>query len=243
MEKEKLFNVKLNLSFIGNDKQKEIELLESLWEDVKKNPKFLIPINYKESDIKKNTGKKNNACKKCRFNCHLNCNCFKKSFCKCMNFKFKCKVCPNKCSNDSHYVCDITYPQYEYKTIDQYLLKDKDFDKIDSVDSKFAYIIKILREELEEIKIKINDIEDNFRKMSIEKKNSNVDLISLNKSLNYSIFNFNRCLEITQYTKKYTVWQEEILLYVVKPFFFKKKIYEYIKEKDDEEPKENCNII
>ena len=243
LESEKLFNVKYAMMDLISDKNMEIEYLQGIKSNIMKNKKFLIPINFKRSDVKFSDDVKNNVCNKCMHICHSKCKCFKKSFCKCMNLKFKCKVCPNKCSTDSHQICGVTFPKYEYRTIEHYFPNDENFTKIDSVDSKFSYIIQKLEEDKKEIQQKIESIKDSVNNIDNQNKMCKVDMVSLNKDLNYTINNYNNCLRITQYTIMYTVWQDELLLYIVKPFFRKQKVFDYIDEKEDSKNNNNNCII
>ena len=74
---------------------------------VQKNPSFLLPVSSEKIGNKIYEGNKHNVCKICRHPCHINCDEFIKTFCKCFKFQlngFKCKVCPNKCFSGAHEV-------------------------------------------------------------------------------------------------------------------------------------------
>ena len=238
-ELDKLNLVNKNLGNLYEDKANEIENLQKLKSTIIKNPNFLIPIGSKKDfnyDFEFN-----NVCKICRYNCHLECKCFKKSFCKCMSFKFKCKVCPNKCPNDCHEVSPITFSKCEYRTIDQYFPNDNDYAKIDSTEAKFNYIIQKFEEDREEIKKKRDKIDERLEEIKDDREKMKIDMTSLNKELNAKIKEYNNFVDSMQFSGHLVVWQEELLLYVVKPFFLKKKIYDFVDPKNDKD--ENCIII
>jgi hypothetical protein len=240
-ELDELNFVDKNLENLYEDRTDEIEKLQQLKSTIIKNPQLLIPIGSKKNYKFYNSFFKNNVCKICRYNCHLECQCFKKRFCKCMSFTFKCKVCPNKCPNECHELSSTTFSKCEYRTIAQYLPNDNDYAKIDSTEAKFNYLIKKFEEDREEIKKKRDNIDERLKEIKDNRAKIKIDMTSLNNELNAHIKEYNNFVDSLQFSNHIEVWQEELLLYVVKPFFLKKKIYDYVDPKDDKD--ENDIII
>ena len=54
------------------------------------------------------------SCPNCYCCCHANCKDLIKHFCKAFDFKFNCKVCPNKCPASEHYCNMGDYTHREY---------------------------------------------------------------------------------------------------------------------------------
>ena len=119
--KNKIKNEKLKTELLN-----EIEYLNEYKSQIENNNYFLIP--YSSKTIKTNYSEtKTNVCKRCKYNCHLNCNdtSFLKRFCKCFDWGGNCKVCPNKCSIDVHEIVNYRYPNIQYKTIEHLLEKEQ----------------------------------------------------------------------------------------------------------------------
>ena len=155
--KNKIKNEKLK-----NELLNEIECLNEYKSQIENNNYFLIP--YSSKTIKTNYSEtKTNVCKRCKFNCHLNCNdtSFLKRFCKCFDWGAKCKVCPNKCSIDVHEIVNYRYPNIQYKTIENLLEKEQIEDYPSTNALKLNCLIKKKNNQ-------INDCNEIIKKSELE---------------------------------------------------------------------------
>ena len=62
--------------------------------------------------------------------------------CKVFDFKFNCKIWPNKCGASALILAHYDYPKYEYKTIEQLFQND-----INNRKEKVDFVLKYLDEE------------------------------------------------------------------------------------------------
>ena len=149
---------------------------------------FFIPYKTELGDINRNTGHKTNICKFCQCNCHTPCRDLIKNFCKAFDFKFNCKICPNRCPASLHEIVTYELPKYIYKTIDQIFPNN-----FSTVNEKIELAISSLLKENKEVKQKIIHIDTDLEvlKEKIEKsKEEKVDMSKIKQELNQQCYAF-----------------------------------------------------
>ena len=156
INKEELKKVQTSLE--SNIKYND-ELIEYI--KLQKDKIFANPSGYKIPY--KWEGKRANVsfyksmfCNNCYYNCHLNCKDLIKHFCKAFDFKFNCKVCPNKCPASEHYCRNNEWAHHEYKTFNQ--IFPKEIVEINNKDLKLESAIKYLEKEKDDFKGKIDEL-------------------------------------------------------------------------------------
>ena len=79
------------------------------------NTNFKIPYRTESfKNIPCPQGRKTTTCEICLHNCHIDCKDKFKNFCKAFDFKFDCKVCPNKCGASCNIFANYEYPKCNY---------------------------------------------------------------------------------------------------------------------------------
>ena len=155
-----------------NQINNEIECLNDNKNNIMNNHFFLIPFSsqYNKKNNMIYTNKKNNICKNCKYNCHINCEDYLlfKSFCGCFDWSFRCKNCPNKCSSDKHELLNYKYANYDYKTIKN-ILSEYNLPKsyIKSKDIVSEIILRKKKEIKEIIKKRENELTEEIKKVEI----------------------------------------------------------------------------
>ena len=115
-----LESTKKDFDFLCNKNKQLKDYIELYQETIIKNyDKQLIPYLKEDGKIINYEDKKTMVCDICLYNCHINCKDKFKNFCKAFDFKFDCKVCPNKCPASKYSVFQFEYPQYVHKKIDE----------------------------------------------------------------------------------------------------------------------------
>ena len=157
---------------------------------------FQIPFAKNKEDKIYNDSK-TNACKICKFNCHINCNHLIKRFCT----GKKCKQCPNKCPLSAHEIIDYNYPSYDYKNFDIILKKHYGNENlIISNDLKIRFLNEI-KNRKNELIINCDNLKEELKNVEEKEKitkeyNINEDLdfaeiIEMNNQINEEIELFN----------------------------------------------------
>ena len=232
---QKLFNDKIEKC------QNEIENMKFYNTMVQKNPSFLLPVASEKIGNKIYEGNKHNVCQICKHTCHINCDEFIKTFCKCFKFQlsgFKCKVCPNECFSGSHEVVSYKYPKYDYKNINDILRPYLTLDqKRMSLRNKINYVIGLKEEEKRNI---IQEKEKSLKNIDdmIEERNKCIkeysELISNKTDKKENIYKENKKI-INEEIEKYNslILPKDMKLYemlFVQTFcisFIEKKIGDY----------------
>ena len=234
-QKNKLFNDKIEKC------QNEIENMKFYNTMVQKNPSLLLPVSSEKIGNKIYEGNKHNVCQICKHTCHINCDEFIKTFCKCFKFQlsgFKCKVCPNECFSGSHEVVSYKYPKYDYKNINDILRPYLTLDqKRMSLRNKINYVIGLKEEEKRNI---IQEKEKSLKNIDvmIEERNKCIkeysELISNKTDKKENIYKENKKI-INEEIEKYNslILPKDMKLYemlFVQTFclsFIEKKIGDY----------------
>ena len=154
------------------------EFLENYRDKIISNPRYLIPYSKVPLETKWDTGYnyKTNVCIICRFNCHTKCSNIIKNLCRAFDFKFNCKICPNKCPASQHTIAKVEFPNYEYKTIDEMYPNSPS-----NIEDKIKYVIENLEKENEELDKKIRDVSIDLNAMKDLVKISNSETDNLKR--------------------------------------------------------------
>ena len=121
-------------------------------------------------------------CPNCYCSCHINCKDLIKYFCKSFDFKFNCKVCPNKCPASEHNCNRGDYAPREYKTFNQ--LFPKEITEINNANSKCQAADEYLEKQKEDFKGKIEELKKKLGLIEFELQGIPMhDISSLNHKL------------------------------------------------------------
>ena len=225
IKETKFQKVHSELIGIYDENRRMKEFLENYRDKIISNPRYLIPYSKVPLETKWDTGYnyKTNVCIICRFNCHTKCSNIIKNLCRAFDFKFNCKICPNKCPASQHTIAKVEFPNYEYKTIDEMYPNSPS-----NIEDKIKYVIENLEKENEELDKKIRDVSIDLNAMKdlVKISNSETDnLKNLNRELNRKIEGFNlNYLSEFKYDGKL---EEEIFKLFIFSFLNIKYIYEY----------------
>ena len=151
---------------------------------LKSNPNFKIPYRAEEFENIPCPGRKNTICTLCLYNCHLDCKDRFKNFCKAFDFKFDCKVCPNKCGASSHNFANYEYPKCNYKPFNEMFPLSMIFEAE-----------RELEEQAEEYRDKIKSIDKNIEHSKKEVECYENYMKKKNEELNDEIENFRKNYE------------------------------------------------
>ena len=144
-----------------------------------KQSEFLIPYKFEGEQFVDKKCKTMN-CRICFCSCHVNCKDF--IFCKAFDFKFNCKVCPNKCPSSNHISTTGQLTPREYKTFNQ--IFPKEIAEINDIDSKEKSAIKYLENQTDDYEEKIEELKKKMALIDFELKGVPMqDITSLNQKL------------------------------------------------------------
>ena len=150
---------------------------------------FLIPYKYEGNSLIDNYYK-SMSCPNCYCTCHANCKDLIKHFCKAFDFKFNCKVCPNKCPASEHNCNRGDYAPREYKTFNQ--LFPKEITEINNVNSKCQAAGEYLEKQKEDFKGKIEELKKKMGLIEFELQGIPMhDISSLNHKLASELLKFS----------------------------------------------------
>ena len=209
------------LDFLSNKNKQLKDYIELYQETIIKNyDKQLIPYLKEDGKIINYEDKKTMVCDICLYNCHINCKDKFKNFCKAFDFKFDCKVCPNKCPAYKHSVFQFEYPQYLHKKMDELFP-----NSLKSPRDKVNFALSHLEKEKKEINDKLIQLKKDL--IDIKKDNiSENDMYIMNKELNEEIENFMKLYLFRLKIKE--SFEDEVFKVFIFSFFKIDYVYDYI---------------
>ena len=191
-----LEKVQLELEFYN---QRNSEIKDFITEHKEKiladHENFFIPYPTKKESITKHPDSKTTMCSLCKYNCHTDCTDFFKNFCKAFDFKFDCKVCPNRCPASKHFVVNYDMPKTEYKTIDELFP-----NSYTSAINKVNHALSMLEKEEKELYEKLSFLRIDIGAMKEVTDTSKINMKKIIKELNDEIEKF-----ITNYVYNFKV--------------------------------------
>lgn len=218
---EQLTRVKEELEILKSRKNDIKGFIEQHEKRIKENPKIFIPLTIKNNKVFVRS--KTNVCYICRYNCHPKCNDLIKNFCKCFDFKFNCKNCPNKCGASCHVISTSEMKPYEYKTFDELYPSS-----IGTIDERIQYALKNTESESKEIHEKICSIEMDLRCMNEVTDKSKIDMKKINDELNNEIEKYNH--QFVFGSNYEGTFEDEIFRLFIYSFFKIEYNYEFTKD-------------